>query len=205
MKELQIELLFVLEHFETRKLFLAFLESEFAVENVFFVEACDEFSGLCVRFHSTPTIALQREIMLLKESIYDTFIKENSPSCVNVSSQTRQNLLDLLYNSSSIRPSTMATTDLMASTANLNDTLLKPTEDENFLFKSSSHEEMALTGSSFHLNQAVIPVDERHLFDEAKQEILGLMVTDSFTRFRPKERKKYDEILKTLQKTVVIV
>jgi hypothetical protein len=72
-----------------RALFLAFLELEFSVENLFFIEACKCFK----KSYSQRALSDNVQEALL---IRNMFIHPSSPHCVNISYKTRQQVLTLL-------------------------------------------------------------------------------------------------------------
>eukprot|EP00475_Leptophrys_vorax_P039726 TRINITY_DN7222_c0_g2_i1.p1 TRINITY_DN7222_c0_g2~~TRINITY_DN7222_c0_g2_i1.p1 ORF type:complete len:451 (-),score=80.16 TRINITY_DN7222_c0_g2_i1:17-1369(-) len=80
------ELLHVIGNKELRDLFLQFLESEFSVENLLFIEAC---STLEYGLNSNKSLEFAKQGAL---EIYDKFIHVNSPSCINIPHQCRADL-----------------------------------------------------------------------------------------------------------------
>eukprot|EP00475_Leptophrys_vorax_P036891 TRINITY_DN6297_c0_g2_i1.p1 TRINITY_DN6297_c0_g2~~TRINITY_DN6297_c0_g2_i1.p1 ORF type:complete len:192 (+),score=45.56 TRINITY_DN6297_c0_g2_i1:3-578(+) len=80
----QEELLLVIADKKLRELFLHFLESEFSVENLLFIEACTAFENASGSSHTAA-----KELAI---SIRGNFLELNSPSCVNLSSSVRADL-----------------------------------------------------------------------------------------------------------------
>jgi hypothetical protein len=77
-----------------RQAFLEFLEKEFAVENLLFFESVAAFRE---RFQSANN-ELSPEGEQEAHQIYETFIKTSSPSCVNISYEVRQRIIDIYEN-----------------------------------------------------------------------------------------------------------
>jgi hypothetical protein len=73
-----------------RKLFLEFLEAELAVENLFFYEECDVYKRM------VKEGASQQELLKLVNSIRGTYILNSAPHCVNISFETRKDVLENL-------------------------------------------------------------------------------------------------------------
>jgi hypothetical protein len=78
----------IISNTETRNHFLQFLESEFAVENLFFHEECLDFKRRVMG--KLPEV----DIVKLAADICDKYVSSSALHCVNLSFKTRQALLD---------------------------------------------------------------------------------------------------------------
>eukprot|EP00475_Leptophrys_vorax_P012021 TRINITY_DN18474_c0_g1_i2.p1 TRINITY_DN18474_c0_g1~~TRINITY_DN18474_c0_g1_i2.p1 ORF type:complete len:515 (-),score=127.81 TRINITY_DN18474_c0_g1_i2:58-1602(-) len=83
------ELRLLLSNPQARSLFQQFLESEFSVENLFFVDACDALR----RTFQTPDHD-KGMILASLAAIQDTFLSASASSSVNISHRTRKEVLD---------------------------------------------------------------------------------------------------------------
>jgi hypothetical protein len=83
------ELLEILASQEGRCAFLLYLESEFSVENLFFIEACSDFK---MRF----SLEKPEDVRKAAVKIVEMFILTSSAHCVNISFPARRKLLVML-------------------------------------------------------------------------------------------------------------
>jgi hypothetical protein len=129
-KNLKEELLEVRRNPETRKLFLLFLQSEFNVENLLYIEACESFEHLLAQEQNDKA----QQLALL---IRDNFVSVNAPSSVNLPSTVRFELLAKLAS-----PETVSLTTFQAAMIAITDI----TASDPFLrFKNAFEIEMRLT------------------------------------------------------------
>jgi hypothetical protein len=80
---------------EGRELLLKFLESEFAVENLFFVEACDKFKKDLSSLLASDSVQEKKygdSVEYIKK-IKETFVSASAASSVNLSYRSREHLL----------------------------------------------------------------------------------------------------------------
>jgi hypothetical protein len=86
----------VLQDPEGRNLLRDFLESEFSVENLLFIEDCRSFKKACLSLNSE-----RKSLTELALEIRDKFVLESAPNCVNLSHKIRKPLLNNLSKISS--------------------------------------------------------------------------------------------------------
>jgi hypothetical protein len=142
---------------EGRMLFLRFLEKEFSVENLLFYEACLQFESNLSSRDSALTLKAKTEAQV----IFDTYISAGSASSVNISASNRRKLTKILGKQ---RKKTALA------------------QVQNSL-KRSKILHMSTQGPFFEFPDENVPI-EVDTFAEAKNEIIQLMVRDSFFRFR---------------------
>eukprot|EP00475_Leptophrys_vorax_P039687 TRINITY_DN7205_c0_g1_i2.p1 TRINITY_DN7205_c0_g1~~TRINITY_DN7205_c0_g1_i2.p1 ORF type:complete len:497 (-),score=108.19 TRINITY_DN7205_c0_g1_i2:352-1803(-) len=80
------QLMTIIHDSRGRDAMLRFLESEFAVENLLFIEACESFEKKCA---SEERVSMDQVYFIV-----DNFIHNNAPSCVNISYQMRDKILN---------------------------------------------------------------------------------------------------------------
>jgi hypothetical protein len=212
------ELIDLLEDPSARNHFLKFLESEFSVENLFFVEYCILFKNKCKEFLSSPTLKLAKDLCNLIRLIRDTFVLDTAVSCVNVSSKVRQAMLGSI---GKVKFSKFENDDddeeekkdskqvwvtveddrshLMVSMGSVNlesmsESRHRRKESQMSLTNESATEKLIASENceSLDLEDLGIEVD---MFEKGRVEILQLMATDSFLRFRVKQEGVYREFL----------
>eukprot|EP00475_Leptophrys_vorax_P038851 TRINITY_DN6936_c0_g1_i1.p1 TRINITY_DN6936_c0_g1~~TRINITY_DN6936_c0_g1_i1.p1 ORF type:complete len:382 (+),score=91.09 TRINITY_DN6936_c0_g1_i1:108-1148(+) len=137
-----------------RALFLQFLEREFAVENLLFYEICVLYREKCASGISDAVEEAAHDAL----SIYETFIDPSSPSAVNISGEQRQLIMNVFRKSS--RRNTRRTR----------------------IFSEKGKSGRPSTGASAHESERSKPSPD--LFEKAKFEIMEVLTSDSFRRFK---------------------
>eukprot|EP00475_Leptophrys_vorax_P031748 TRINITY_DN48274_c0_g3_i1.p1 TRINITY_DN48274_c0_g3~~TRINITY_DN48274_c0_g3_i1.p1 ORF type:complete len:269 (+),score=60.45 TRINITY_DN48274_c0_g3_i1:123-809(+) len=87
LKLLQEQLEAIIADQRLRTILLEFLESEFAVENLFFIEVCDHFKASCSQ-------SSREELLKQLDMIRSTFVVDSSSHVVNLSHRTRASVLE---------------------------------------------------------------------------------------------------------------
>jgi hypothetical protein len=198
----------LIEDQEARNHLLKFLELEFSVENLFFVEHCILFKNKCTQYAGSPRSSQVVELVKLIHLIGDTFICESSVSSVNVSSRTRQGMIEALRKVKVVIPITedekMADrpvqTNTSARTLLGSSPLMSQRESTDRSSRSRQEKEYQVLSVSKEtlLDASIWAVQDLEelgidpdMFEKGKEEILQLIVSDSFLRFRVKEDAIY--------------
>jgi hypothetical protein len=131
------ELMCCLRHSKARVLFIKFLEKEFAVENLFFIEAASAFEDRCLALQKKAENATvdpnQLEAVLnFAKKIADEFVFASAPHCVNLSYASRNATLEAL--------------EKCLSSKELNSTLYtKPKDEIIYMLTRDSFSRFAIT------------------------------------------------------------
>jgi hypothetical protein len=150
------ELLLLLSSNVGRNLFMEYLESEFSVENLFFVEAAEEFKtkDIYKGFEQSTSAALR---------IRDLFISTSSTHCVNISYNTRLTIMkklqgvEVLIQQRMMRKRSLDTVNSNGSSVPLVDSQRLQSLDLDLV---------------------------ADLFEVAREEIITMMSKDTFIRFK---------------------
>jgi hypothetical protein len=206
------EILALLNDPEGRNLFLGFLESEFSIENLFFVEHCVLFKSKCSQYIPTPSQALLKELIDLIHLVKTTFIADTALSSVNVSSKNRKDIMEAVGKVKKI-PGTEneeKVTDkqvwvnvdyhhLMVSTpfvSSRNSTELSESRKRKdsplslSLSAEKGNEKLIISHDWEARDLESLGIDSE-MFEKGRLEILQMMASDSFLRFRAIEEYQH--------------
>eukprot|EP00475_Leptophrys_vorax_P028593 TRINITY_DN4145_c0_g2_i2.p1 TRINITY_DN4145_c0_g2~~TRINITY_DN4145_c0_g2_i2.p1 ORF type:complete len:479 (-),score=110.46 TRINITY_DN4145_c0_g2_i2:393-1829(-) len=186
-RNFEAELMRCSEDQEGAEIFEEFLRAEFAIENLFFIQACHKLHQLFPKTEERPSKLDRKKFKKVAVAMRDKFILDNSPLTINLPHQIRKRIehaLERFPVEDELSPRLTSFSDL--------DSITKPTslELDKVLDsvvvagggadqKSSGH---GNGGDDNELEDEDANVDF-HLFDQAEREILKLITTDSFTRF----------------------
>eukprot|EP00475_Leptophrys_vorax_P021116 TRINITY_DN28866_c0_g2_i1.p1 TRINITY_DN28866_c0_g2~~TRINITY_DN28866_c0_g2_i1.p1 ORF type:complete len:540 (-),score=98.13 TRINITY_DN28866_c0_g2_i1:8-1555(-) len=86
----------VIENEQGRHLLMNFLEAEFAVENLFFIESCHQFEKECALISQKSGDKMVQKVFDQVKMIKETFLDESAPNAVNLPDRIRRPLLKTL-------------------------------------------------------------------------------------------------------------
>jgi hypothetical protein len=183
----QEDMLNTMKNGEGALLFEEYLRAEFAIENLFFIQACQSFTRLFGREELSPED--RKKLRRVAVAIRDKFILDSSPLTVNLSYPIRKKIVDALskypashqedfpnFNSLNELPSQDLKNIPSSEGLEIDKVLVAETvdiKDDEILQLPGNQEGSRLEELTF----------DTHLFDGAYNEILRLMATDSYMRF----------------------
>jgi len=145
------------------ELFKEFLAFEFSIENILFYMRV-------LRFDEDFSMLQESAKYTQAVEIFHMFISSKADQCVNISFNTRKDIKDIIF------PTSEKRTTL---TENIFQSVLPKKYSKDRLVSND-----ALNTSQAMPSLAPRPEIPRDVFEQAKMEIFGLMLNDSFRRFQ---------------------
>jgi heme/copper-type cytochrome/quinol oxidase subunit 2 len=158
-------------------IFEEFLRAEFAMENLFFVQAFQSFTRLFDR--ETLTVQEKKKLRRVAVAIRDKFILDSSPLTVNLSYPVRKEIVDTLAKYPVVNAQELPAIELASpNMTGSSNPEMGLQIDKVLTANTVDFKEEDIEGS--HLEEISI---DSHIYDHAYEEILKLMATDSYRRF----------------------